>query len=417
MRHLYHSFKIALGMMGRRKAFTGPLWVQIGISDACNHRCVMCWDHPSTPRQDVAAETYLGRAVLEAPPETMKRGSQFMGFDMLEGLAEDLKHLGTQRIELAGRGEPTLHPEFGRVVEMLRQHGFNVGLVTNASLLEPEQYEHLLRNDVERIIVSLNAATSDVYPLIHTTARPQDFDRIIGNLQQLHKMKKLRGRTKPTVMLSYVISRSNYRQGLEMIQLGKEVGAEQIVLKYAVPHPAISFVELTEDEKREFGSQLPGFVRQAESCGIELKIEPPIGDTTCDRDVYHSKTRVIYSKIPCYIGWAFALVTAEGLVVPCCQCSRPVGDLRKQRFREVWDSEEYEMFRKRMKSHHRLETEPLQCQCDLCSFEKINTTVYNILHFYSPVTLHPAQRDFSLMQLLPAIFRGETIGGAKGRNK
>jgi wyosine [tRNA(Phe)-imidazoG37] synthetase (radical SAM superfamily) len=417
MMHLYHSLKIALGMMGQRKAFAGPLWVQIGISDVCNHRCIMCWDHPSVPRQNIPVEADLGKTILDEPLEAAKTGIQFMHMNVLEDLVEDLRRLGTQRIELAGRGEPTLHPEFNRVVQMLKKHSFNVGIVTNASLLNPEQYDHLLKNDVDRVIISLNAADSGTYPLIHTTARPETFDQIIYSLQQLHKMKRLHGKKKPTVMLSYVISRANFGQGLEMIQRAKEVGAEQIVLKYAVPHPKVSFIELTEGEKREFSTQVPTFVKHAKSCGIDLKIEPPIGDMTGDRDIYHGKTKVVYSRIPCYIGWIFALVTAEGLVFPCCQCGESIGDLRKQRFREIWHSREYGGFRKRMKSLRKLKREPLNCQCDECSFEKINTTVYNKLHFYNPITLHHAQRDFSLMQLLPAILRGETTQGAKAHSK
>ncbi len=419
MRHLSHSFGIALGMMGSRKAFTGPLWVQIGIADSCNHRCIMCWDHPSFGLQSAADAGGQGQTLLKEPAGAADPGNRFMDLDMLNGLADDLQYLGTGRIELAGRGEPTLHPEFDHIVRMLKERRFNVGIVTNASLLNPDQYEHLLKNGVDRLIISLNAGTSDIYPLIHTTAKPETFDRIIFNLRQLHQMKQSCGQEKPTVMLSFVISQANFQQGLEMIERGKDVGAEQIVFKYAVVPPKASSVELAEEQKREFSSQLPSFVERAKSYGIELKIEPPIGDTTGNPDMCDKKTEVIYSRIPCYIGWVFALVTAGGLVYPCCQCSETIGDLRKQRFVQVWNSKKYDGFRRTMKSFPKLKlrTGPLNCQCDVCSFEKINTTIYNIWHFYNPVTLHRGQRDFSLRQLLPAILKGKTTGGAKAHIK
>jgi len=51
--------------------------------------------------------------------------------------------------------------------------------------------------------------------------------------------------------------------------------------------------------------------------------------------------------------------------------------------------------------------------CDQCAFEKINASIYNIAHFYAPVHLHDAQREFNLARLFPAIFGGKPIRGAK----
>lgn len=417
MRHFYHSAKIALGMMGLRKAFTGPLWIQIGIANPCNHRCIMCWDHPSFPRQNRVDTAQQRQTISQEPNEFTNPGNQFMELNMLKDLMEDLQHLGTRRIELAGRGEPTLHPKFAQIVEMLKKHSFNVGIVTNGSLLSRQQYEHLVSNGVDRVVISLNAATSDTYPRIHTTAKPETFDQIIHNLHELRQIKQSQGKKKPRVMLSFVISCANFQQGFQMIERGKEVGADQVVFKYAIPHPNVAFIELTAKEKNEFSGHLPAFVERAESYGINLKVEPPIGDMTGEAYIYHKKTKVIYSKIPCYIGWVFSLITAEGLVMPCCQCNETMGDLRNQRFREIWHSKKYDNFRARMKGFPKLRPVPLNCGCDECSFEKINTTIYNILHFYHPVTLHRAQRDFSLLQLLPAIFKGKTTRGAKDRKE
>jgi hypothetical protein len=32
MEYLWHSLKLVIGMLGKGKAYTGPLWVQIGIA-------------------------------------------------------------------------------------------------------------------------------------------------------------------------------------------------------------------------------------------------------------------------------------------------------------------------------------------------------------------------------------------------
>ena len=44
----------SLGLTGGR-APSGPLHAHIGICDPCNHRCVMCWDHPPEERHSAAS--------------------------------------------------------------------------------------------------------------------------------------------------------------------------------------------------------------------------------------------------------------------------------------------------------------------------------------------------------------------------
>jgi MoaA/NifB/PqqE/SkfB family radical SAM enzyme len=400
-------------MMGSRKALTGPLWVQIGIADACNHRCIMCWDHPSFPYKDNTDNAKQIQKNHKSDKKNVKKSSQFMEINMLKDLLTDLSYTGTRRIELAGRGEPTLHTEFNHIVRLVKGHGFNTGIVTNGSLLNHKCYENLVENSVDRIIISLNAGTSHTYPRIHTTEKPETFERIISGLRDLQRIKKLQRRKKPSIMLSFVITRYNYHEGLEMVERANDAAADQMVFKYAVAYPGIDFLELTDKEKNRFSGQLAKFTERASAYGIDLKVEPPIGDMTADPRLYHKKTEVIYSKIPCYIGWVFSLITAQGLVVPCCQCNETLGDLRNSNFREIWFSHQYDSFREKMKNFPSTGSIPFKCGCDECCFEKINTTIYNILHFYKPVKLHQAQRDFSLLQLLPAVLKGRTTRGAK----
>lgn len=337
----------------------------------------------------------------------------FMDLGILEELIDDLYTLGTRRIELVGRGEPTIHPQFDQIVETIKRRGFHLGIATNASLLTPDRCEHLVDCDLDRIVASIDAGSRDTYPRIHTITNVDSFDRIIRNLQVLNQIKESKGKKMPQVMLSFVISRLNYHEAFKMIDLGKDVGADQIVFKYIIPYENIKFLELTEDEKCYFSSQLPAFMEQAESYGIDLKIEPPIGDTTANPKFYHKKTETVYSRIPCYIGWYFALITAEGSVIPCCQCMEKMGDLREQRFRDIWYSKRYSNFRMSMKRFPEHYDHPTNCACDECALDKINATIYNTLHFYNPIHLYEAQREFSVFQLLPAIFKGKTTKGAK----
>src|SRR6185369_3264264 len=69
----------------------GPLYMQISISDPCNHRCVMCAYHP--PSDDAAG---LGQFGGESPA--------LLSLVEFKGLVDELRALGTRQIDLVGRG-------------------------------------------------------------------------------------------------------------------------------------------------------------------------------------------------------------------------------------------------------------------------------------------------------------------------
>ena len=98
-----------------------------------------------------------------------------------------------QTVELAGGGEPLLHPAFLDAVALLKRRRFNVSLVTNASRMEPEHSEQMVRLGVDRLTVSLNAGTADTYARIHTNAGASTFERIALSLADLRRRKQAGG--------------------------------------------------------------------------------------------------------------------------------------------------------------------------------------------------------------------------------
>lgn len=60
-------------MIGTKKIFKGPLWVQIGISKPCNHRCIMCWDHPAYVPKDSPYPTLLSKEFKKELESRMRR--------------------------------------------------------------------------------------------------------------------------------------------------------------------------------------------------------------------------------------------------------------------------------------------------------------------------------------------------------
>jgi uncharacterized radical SAM superfamily Fe-S cluster-containing enzyme len=124
--------------------------VQIGITEACNYRCVMCPFHnPVVDEQHRESE------------------QPRMSLDMFGKLVADLKRLGAEDVDLYGDGEPLTHPQAMEMIELARQAGLRVALATNGALVSDERARRLVDLGVSRLHVSLNAATEETYAAMH----------------------------------------------------------------------------------------------------------------------------------------------------------------------------------------------------------------------------------------------------------
>jgi radical SAM protein with 4Fe4S-binding SPASM domain len=91
-------------------------------------------------------------------------------------------------------------------------------------------------------------------------------------------------------------------------------------------------------------------------------------------------TGSVYERIPCYIGHEYALITADGSVLFCCQCTQPLGNLHQDSFRQIWYSEAYRQAREQARCLPQ-ERQPLrECECfTACSHVVVNLDVYRKL--------------------------------------
>ena len=58
---------------------------------------------------------------------------EMLTFEQMKKAIDSFVELGTTGMELTGGGEPTLHPDFGRVVNYAYEKGLKIGVVTNGT--------------------------------------------------------------------------------------------------------------------------------------------------------------------------------------------------------------------------------------------------------------------------------------------
>jgi MoaA/NifB/PqqE/SkfB family radical SAM enzyme len=349
---------VALGASGLRPSVAGgPLYAQISISDACDHRCIMCPYHPPTPAR-APTEWFA-----DAQPGLMAR-------ELFASVVADLAALGTQRIDLVGRGEPLLHPDVVGLVRLARRAGLDVSITSNGSRLDVALAEGLVGADLSALRVSVDAARPQTYATVHVGERPDSLPRLVGRIAHLARLREGAGRRTPTITVSFTIGRENVDELDEMLDLAVEARADAVFFQHVLPMTERArAMALSSERWRDVSENtVPRLKRRARAARLESNLDEFRSTEPIPVDVGTTPTR-------CYVGYYFTAVLASGAVAPCCQTRASVGNAAGSGFTEVWRGAPYEEFRRAARRlpapHPALATS----ECDRCFFRPHNRAV------------------------------------------
>ena len=248
-----------------------------------------------------------------------------------------------QDLQLQGIGEPLLNPDIFRMIAYAKSKRIRVGFFTNATLINPEVSEKILKSGLDWINLSLDGASPDIYEKIRKGA---DFEEVIKNIITLMETKKKR--KAPKISLWFTAMKMNIAELPAIIGLAKRLEIEKVVAQgihfwgndfcrdYLKKDSLLNDVDLTEKTFIQA-------VKEAKKLKIKLNFRPRY---------FEKRTRRI-----CRWPWVSCFITVEGYVTPCCvQGSDPLminfGNIFEKDFKDIWNSLPYQDFRRQLKSKY-----------------------------------------------------------------
>jgi radical SAM protein with 4Fe4S-binding SPASM domain len=264
-----------------------PLNVQLDLTYRCNERCVHCYlDHRDHGEMTTAE---------------------------IKHLLQDMANAGVFILTLSG-GEIFVRKDMFEIIEHARQLMFCVRLKTNATLIGEEEAARLRELAIESIQVSIYSHRADVHDAV--TLLPGSLKRSLDSIRFL----KARGLK---VIIANVLMTHNAGDYAEVRSLAADLGVEctldptitpmmdgdRSVLRLGVDQNALR--EVFRDEE---------LVGDAESfCAIP----PAVGEDDLE-------------STPCSAGHTACYVSPYGDVFPCVQFPLPTGNIRRERFIDIW---------------------------------------------------------------------------------
>ena len=182
----------------------------------------------------------------------------------------------------------------------------------------------------------------------------------------------------------------NWREAETMYDFATEVGADAVYFTVLDPVPGKTDVLLLNaDERAAARNILRGIHARYEESPESLPelenydgVIRRLGEDSA-ADGHYDGAAV--EGIPCYIGWMFIRVLPNGDISPCCRgVDKPLGNLFRNSFSEIWNSPEYEEFRHfaltESKSHPYFA--PIRCHTT-CDNLMHNETMHGRIHALS----------------------------------
>jgi len=264
-----------------------PLGIHLDVTYRCNERCVHCYlDHDDQGEMTTAE---------------------------IKGILDQLAEAGTFFLTLSG-GEVLMRRDFFEILEHARSLMFNVRIKTNGVMIGSAEAGRMRDLGVEQIQVSVYSHRAEVHDAI---------TKLPGSLRKSIRAIRFLTAQGFKVAIANVLMTANSGDHAGVQALARELGVvytldptitpkidgDMSILKLRIPGSELNAVFHNQD--------LVGNVD--EFCAPP----PPPGDD-------------VMEGVPCSAGHTAAYITPYGDVFPCVQFPLPTGNLRKQRFIDIW---------------------------------------------------------------------------------
>jgi AdoMet-dependent heme synthase len=278
-----------------------PLSVHFDLTYRCNERCVHCYlDH-----QDYGELTTS--ECMDALEQLARSGALFLTFS---------------------GGEIFLRKDLEEILAAARRLQFDISLKTNALLVTPERAKMLQRFGVRRVQISIYSSDPAIHDAI--TKVPGSLQRSLASIPVLQE----RG---IQVKLACPLMKENLSAYRGVMALAERLGVPYVLDLTITPMMDGSHRPL--DHRVSSEALLTVLQDSAlQSCGTKFIPEEWSSAPTLGSSVSSGMESSAYEDLPCSAGHNSCYISPYGEVYACVQLPMPAGNIRNERFEEIWNN-------------------------------------------------------------------------------
>lgn len=291
-----HVSYLISSLLHKNIHFGFPVSISTEPSAFCNLRCPEC----------------------PAGSGNLQRERGFMEMGLFKSFIDQISKR-TIYLTLYFQGEPYLQRQLFDMIDYAKSKNLYTATSTNGHFLDIENTRKTVESGLDRIIISVDGTTQEVYEKYRIGGR---LEKVLQGTKNLLNERKKMNSKKPEIVFQFLVTAWNEHQISEMKTLARKTGVDKLEFKTAQIYDFENGHEMIPRDQKysRYGKAKDG--------RFYLK-----------------------SKLPrrCLRLWSSAVITHDGYVLPCCfdkDGKYSAGDLKKNSFREIWQGEEVNRFRK-----------------------------------------------------------------------
>jgi len=251
-----------------------------------------------------------------------------------------------------GWGDPLENEDFPAMFQMARQAGCLTGLATHGFYLTPEISRQLVEGELDFITLNLK----EIPPAEENGRRmSSEFKQTLDQIRRLIELKKSRGRGKPSVRLSFLMTRLNMSRLHQVVPAAVTLGADEVILKNLdyLPEDRWNILRTFyhESPTPAFQDAFDEILRLGKELKIPVRCSPLKAEEipVCEAEPHHSLffsvdgsiAPCMYLRLPKKGNIPRIFLNKEYTVEPMI-----FGNINTEDLPEVWGKEDYRSFRK-----------------------------------------------------------------------
>jgi len=324
-------------ILGNKKLFSRPRYIQIEPTNRCNQRCVMC------PRNDQ----------LDVPIGDM-------GLEVFKDIINKLPF--ATDLLLNGLGEPILNRDLPKMIAYANSKKINVSINSNCALINKTLSEELVESGLHLIKISMDSADPQIYQSI----RRAPLEPVIKGIKTLVEIREKKNSKKPYLWFNSIIMRQNYKDLLDILCLGEKLKVDMVRFK---PLGILGVSQNTKMlvKKNELQKSLEETLHSVRHINIKHNLKELLDNF----DIYYRPKE----KIPCYAPWFELYIQYYGGVRLCCNFfskKYDIGNILKNNLKEIWNGAKMKQIRKEF-----IKGNTYFPVCQNCNRFQKNLNIYN----------------------------------------
>ncbi len=253
-------------------------------------------------------------------------------------------------------GEPLIRTDFIDILKKVKSYGLSCGIFTNGIFLNPRSIREIIKLRMNYVTFSLQGIGKNHDSIVGVKGA---YKRIMDNIREFKKYKK----RKTKIILHTTITEQNLDDLGKIVELGEELKVDLI----RFGHPTFFTKEDIEKNKKVIHSLFPeekieeisysydpGKKSETYYKKITEFMRKYKGRCVMTPDLSLEEVKNWYSSNfksfrKCYFVYRGVFIYPNGDVVPCESFKFIMGNINKEPFMKIWNSEKFIKFRRVLK--------------------------------------------------------------------